>query len=401
MYGDFKLPQRLYQSEDEVWNNLSSMSLSTLGICSQAVDLHNKWFCELQKNRNRNIHPLDFPFLRYILQNGDANGQVNLFATEDPTTIQKIYDRYGEKVGDSFYKEITAQEGPYFMNRLCSLNAEWECVKFLSSQKYFDRINEFHPNNGKFDISFTWRNREDQTWYAEAKNILHEDGNLVFIAHVLVGLLWLEEKGKKWRSFKHLQLEGEKIDDTFRKKVIEFLRNNSNKFPNEPNNHRLQKENIDGFLITTSKPGTNIFRVQIQKEICNHQNSSKLEIKFHRGSSSPTFYRISPSSAYLSKELKSPEFLNKFDNKIKELKGKIEKHHVNKKRYLGFINLELHEKYSASQSQRWKIQIKDRLNKEVFPIVLHTSFPCNSNGSAIDKDIYIRNKTADDAGFDS
>jgi len=409
MYGCFTLPRRLYKNEDQVWDDLSKRNLSICGISTEVLKIYKTWLDKLMIKRNDSqIHPLDFPLVRFCLNPDDGSTQTHLFTVERPETIQEIYARYGEELADSFYQEISAKPSYQFMNDMASLNAEFECAKFLDTQDFFEGINSFHPEvrkkKGAFDAAFVWKNTK---WYAEAKNMLHEDGNLVFISHILAGMLWLEKEGKKLREWGYISLEGKGIDNDFRKQAINLLRDNIERVFSETKN---KYSGVERFLTAgtqiTKWQKRNILHIAIKSQNHSTKGNVKIELTARRAqlSYNTKNYSLKPQAAYYWPEPLSRAFWKKLKEKIEAIKEKIALHNINKSRYLGFINLELHDKRSdhrkdLSRPQDWKRKIKKRLDEVDFPIVLHTQSLHGNNRKRVARKLTVLNKTAIQAGF--
>ncbi len=418
MYGYFTLPERLYKDDNQVWRELSRVSLPSLsaddsncyGIQPEVVKIYKKWLGALKHKRtNHEIHPLDFPLVRFCLDHKDGKGEANLFWPERPHIIHQIYTQFDTELADSFYEEISAQEGHQFMNHLCSLDAERECAEFLLREDNSAEIDRFHPTvNGKkgaFDVGFTLNG---QRWYAEAKNILHEDSNLVFICHILAGILWLETEGEPLRRWSCISLTGKRIDYEFRNQVINTLRDNVCLIFHEINgsNRSCIKDMIGPLFFTKYQTSNNKMWVNLSLKGQDGKVISKVEFTLCRSAGSPSdTYKILPQPAYYSERL-SDALWQKLDGKLADMDQKIKKHKVERSNCLAFVNLELHEKHCAAGpatdvEQVWKDSIQTRLDKETYPTVLHTRVLQRHNSRCTQKDLHIINKPASQAGFAS
>ncbi len=419
MYGYFTLPERLYKDDDQVWNELSRVNLPVhafdysagYGACPEVAKIYKTWLDDLARKRTDvGIHPLDFPFVRFCLNHEDGKGRANLFPVEQPETIRQIYTHFGTTIADSFYQEVVAEEGHQFMNRLCSLSAEWECIQFLLQQGDAVEIDQFHSqvngDKGAPDVAFTLNS---QRWYVEAKNLLHEDSNLVFISHVLAGILWLDSEGASLRRWSSISLEGSQIDHEFRKRVIDALRNNIYEIFDDLDGTGLRYVRVvlDGLSLTKYQTSDRKMQVCLkpQRQDARTISAVNFTLRCSEELSRTKTYRIVPQPAYYWPEPLSQALWKKLDGKLAEMAVQINKYNVKPCQCLGFVNLELHEKHFGMNPQKnaeqdWIATIQKLLDKESHPIVLHTRvLHRRDNYKYTTTEVFVLNKSAGEAGF--
>jgi len=405
MFPHFYLPEdsktgknKLYKNEDEVWDALKEISVSGKGLPS---DVHRAFKGIVEKilsNRGKKgYHPLDFPIVRYFLHPYWAD--LNLPFVQHPDFIKDMRRLFGQRTTQEFFQEIKAERPEQFYLRIHSLRAVWECAKFLDKQS--SKIIHFHykvkKNQGP-DIVFEWNNAQ---WHGEVKNLLHPYINLFCIANMLAGMMYLEDEGKNLRQWNNITVEGDHIDDTFRKisidgihkglnDIFEGLRTATGYIP------KVQRKAND-FNMTAIQVNKNKIKVEIQSQ--SHETTMRkvtlILQKWKRPNSIQNYYTISPYLANFWPRRFNREFCNKLIKTVRKIESQRK---MENNQYLGFLYLDLHEenidqRKKEGEKQEWEDKIETYLNKKDFPLILMT------DSTRLQKSIYILNKTAINTGF--
>jgi hypothetical protein len=389
-FPHFYLPKVLYRDEREVWDTLAGANSTGQNLDPQIYKIFKRIVDEILTHANdSDYHPLDYPIVRYFLHPNSNYGVLNLPSLQCPEFIEQFIQEYDGKLVDNFFREITAQSPDKFYIDLESLSAVWQSAKYLKINGA--NICQFHPQNeAGGDVQFQLKNNE---WIVEVKNLNHEDINLHCVAQMLAGLMSFEKEGRELRDWNHIMLEGQNIDDDFRKEVIKLLRKEIAAILSEAvgNDRPLLQKNIDGFKVSiyTYSPSRAI--------VILAQNSERhFKIKLLKNPKNSLYYNIGPSSAYYWPEPLTYAFYKKLDDRL----TKIENQKKDCLNYLGFLHLELPYKYSNRQKeQEWQQAIKAKLNLKTFPVVLHTWVLNQSKGRLKIPCLIIINEAAEQAGF--
>lgn len=170
-----------------------------------------KYFKPIVEIALQQEHPLDYWLIRQIYADGDLT-RLN----ED---LQSIENKFGEDFLTKLFDEIKGQarQPDNLLFKLRSMYAEVDCARFLSCATGSAHISKI-PESG--DILFRLN---DQEWVFAVKNPLEEYISLECIADVLAGMMWLEDNNILRFYNRRIELEGQEINDSFRKKVISFI----------------------------------------------------------------------------------------------------------------------------------------------------------------------------------
>jgi hypothetical protein len=405
MFPHFYLPEdsktgknKLYKNEDEVWNALKEIRNSGKGLSS---DVHRTFKGIIEKilsnQGKKGYHPLDFPIVRYFLHPYWAD--LNLPFVQHPDFVKDIRCLFGNRKTQEFFKEINAERPDQFYLRIHSLRAVWECAKFLEKQSA--EILEFHsPGNNRqgADVIFEWDNTK---WHGEVKNLSHKDINLFCIAQMLSGMMYLEHEGTNLRQWNNITIEGENIDDTFRKISVEVIRKELNDIFDGLRNATGYIPKVQRTANDLNITATQVKKKKIKVEIQSQLHDTKMRKitlilqKWTRPNNIQNYYTISPSQANFWPKRFNREFCKKLIKTVKKI-GSQRK--LDNNQYLGFLYLDLHEenidqRKKEGEKQEWEDQVETYLNKKDFPLVLMT------DSTRLQKSIYLLNKTAVDTGF--
>lgn len=214
-----------FNSEEEVWDKVAEINATGKGISPDVHAALNGLVAGIiQRRAESDYHPLDYPIARYFLL-GDLH-QAHLPYVFHPDFLASVRKSWGDDLVRQFLSELCPENPADFFIRTYALRAVCKCSEYL--EKIGAVIRDFHMPCPEFDGS---RNPVDvlvtlggAVWSCEVKYLLDPDVNMWCMANTLAGMLCLMPKGDGLRKYCRITLEGENIDDSFRKTVIGFIR---------------------------------------------------------------------------------------------------------------------------------------------------------------------------------
>lgn len=411
MFPHFYLPEdaktgtiKLYKDEDEVWESLKKINDSGKDLSPDIHRAFKEIVDKILSNKDKQeYHPLDFPIVRYFLHPNWVES--NLPFVQHPDFIKNIRHLFGDAKTQQFFQEIEAERPDQFYIRIHSLRAVWECAKFLDDRSA--KIIEFHQqieNKSRSgisqgpDIVFEWSGKK---WCGEVKHLCHININLFCIAQALAGIMHLRNEGEKLRKWNSILIEGENINDVFRKKTIKSIHEGLSYIFDGLKSAKSHipkvEKTIDDLDVEAVQARKHKIIIEIRPKL-QETTSRKVTLilqRWPRPDSIQNYYTISPSKAYWWPKPFTPEFYNKLDEditKIAQKKGQFAD------RYLGFLHLDLHEqnidqRKKEGEKQQWEQEVEQRLNQEPFPLVFVT------DSTRLQKSLYIMNNAAYELSF--
>lgn len=295
-------------------------------------------------------------------------------------SFKKIEEKFGEDFLYDTLQEIIGQTGIEFIKRFNALQSEIYFAlllnKFpgkcsLKKMKY----NKKHSNK-KVDILFRYNKDE---WYIEVKRVFDEDCNLFWIEEVLYGSLFLK-RNEILREFNNVSLKGERIDDYFRNKIIEFIHNETLTISLQ--NVKICKEKsfedislkMTKFYIEKGIPesyleiimnGCNNIKITFILDRTEEREKKRFTIEMKENKEFPKYYSIRCNNTYWEGEtyLNIVKLCDKLSQKCKKIKEKF--NGINKKKKkAGLIHLDIHPKNEGSFIKA-KQEIKNTIEREI------------------------------------